>query len=123
ALSARNTSILGFQPASRAVTSSEAPSATNRPVSRRALRMWSERISLTRSFCRLVMMRAPPRTPSEGDLIARPAGVKRGRQQPTGRLLDHGQFAALDGTSAAGQALAHQTAHGKRRGADGIGGE
>ncbi len=57
ALPARNATIRGFQPASRAVMRSEAPSATNRPVSRRALRMVSERISFTRSFCRLVMAR------------------------------------------------------------------
>ena len=47
----------GTHPASRAVTSTEAPSATNRPVSRRALRISSERMSFTRSFCRLVMAR------------------------------------------------------------------
>jgi hypothetical protein len=40
----------GDQPLSRAVKRSAVPSATKRPVSRRALRISSERMSLTLSF-------------------------------------------------------------------------
>ena len=61
----------GAHPASRAVTSTEAPSATNRPVSRRTLRISSERISFTRSFCRLVMARVAPRSGSGRGIVAR----------------------------------------------------
>src|SRR6185436_8871818 len=122
ALPARNTNIFGTQPASRAVTRTEAPSATNSPVSRRTLRISSERMSFTRSFCRLVMARVAPRRGSGG--IARgPACVVRGRQQPPTRLLDHRQLAALGRALAADQALAHERVGGERGGADRIGRE
>ena len=102
ALPARNTSICGTQPASRAVTSTEAPSATNRPVSRRTLRISSERMSFTRSFCRLVMARVaaargsgrgiargPAREDARSAAAARPPPrprpARRSRSCPDGR--------------------------------------
>src|SRR5262245_25595925 len=122
ALPARNARTRGFQPASRAVTSSEAPSATNRPVSRRALRMCSDRIILTRSFCRLVMARAARAASGRGG-IAHPACEERRGKEPAARLLDYGELAALGGARARREAIPHQAVHGKGGCTDGVGGE
>src|SRR5581483_12418099 len=123
ALPARKASMRGRQPASRAVTSTAAPSAANRPVSRRALRISSERMSFTRSFCRLVIARTPAVLVSGRGIARRPARVKGGGQEPPRRLLGDGELAALGCAGALGEALAHQGVGGERRGADGVGGE
>src|SRR6478735_1303072 len=122
ALPARNTSICGFHPASRALTRTEAPSATNSPVSRRALRISSARMNFTRSFCRLVTARVP-REGSGRVFMARPAAEHGGRQQPSAGLLDDGQLAALDHPPTRVEALAQQAIHGERGRTNGVGGE
>src|SRR5204863_7957162 len=101
----------------RAVTSTAAPSATNRPVSRRTLRISSERMSFTRSFCRLVIARTPPRRGSGRDIARGPSRKERGRQQAPAGFLHHGELPALGGARTAGEAFAHQRVRRQRRGA------
>src|SRR5262245_43006016 len=121
-LSAKNTKIFGSQPAARAVSNKEVPSATNSPVSRRTLRISSARISLTRSFWGLVMARVPARSSGRARIAAPAAEVGAG-QEPARRLFDDGQLAAANDPGARAEALAHEPVAGERRGPNGVGGE
>jgi hypothetical protein len=66
-------SVRGRQPASRAMMMTEVPSTTNKPVSRRTFRIWSERMNFTCSFCRLVITRGANPRRSVGEVIGAPA--------------------------------------------------
>src|SRR5690606_36195389 len=104
--------------------STEAPSATKRPVSRRVLRMSSERMSLTRSFVRLVMTREAGGGPrSDREVIAAPACEERRWHSARPTFLADRKLAAFEVTTIRRQRLSAELVEHEGRCADRIGRE
>src|SRR6202011_4054412 len=111
---ARQTSVSGTKPLSRAVIRIEAPSATNSPVSLRTLRISSARIALTRSFCRLVMGFGPGSTGIADP--PREEGRRQGARSCT--LFADRELTRLEAATARTHHLAAELVEGERGGTD-----